>query len=260
MALTAYVAKVGRLTSDSDGLEKTLRLIQFLVFTFLAAQGGLVNPVPLQRLVQQIAISAYSTLVNTPLVKRLTSPFSRFKLISSIGRRLFRFFKFIGCFAKGLKPSGNPTDVLEMIERLKWSSMGLFIMIEDTTLLNAMDVWTVPWASAVFGEAMKFWFYALFLSIVQNVIRLSRAITAAPIDQKSSVSEKNEKGAEAITETKHPVGNEQTLQLVKLIMLDIFDIMIPGAATGWFRVGKLILGIAALISTLCRLSVIWNRC
>ncbi|KAF2807677.1 uncharacterized protein BDZ99DRAFT_420104 [Mytilinidion resinicola] len=232
MGLTALVAKVGRLTSDGDGLEKTLRLIQFLVFTYLAAQSGLVNPLPLQRFVQQVAIS----------------------------RRLFRFFKFIGCFAKGLKPSGNPTDVLGMIERLKWSSMGLFILIEDTTLLDAMGVWTVPWASAVFKEAMKFWFYALFLSIVQNVIRLSRVITAAPIDPKSVTSEKTEKVADASSEKRGPTGSEQTVQFAKLIMLDIFDIMIPGAATGWFRVGKLILGVAALMSTVFRLTVIWNRC
>jgi hypothetical protein len=94
---------------------------------------------------------------------------------------------------------------------------------------------------------MKFWFYAIILGITQNVIRLWGVFTAAPT---KADFEKITAKADSVK-----AGN-----LVKTIVLDVFDLMIPGSVTGWIKVGAVPFGIAALISSVFSLKGMWNRC
>lgn len=105
----------------------------------------------------------------------------------------------------------------------------------------------MSWAHSIFKESMKFWFYAIILGIVQNIIRLWGVLTAAP------VAKDREKVAGRVDSAE--AGN-----LVKTIVLDVFDLMIPGSVTGWIKVGSIPLGISALISSVFSLKGIWNRC
>jgi len=139
---------------------------------------------------------------------------------------------------------------MEILESLKWTSLGLFILLEDTTMLDALGVWPVSWASTIFQESMKFWFYAILLDIIQNVMCLwgtGQVVTAAPTKEGSK--------------TKAPKKADTAKgDLAKKITLALMDLMIPGSVTGWVKIGAIPLGITALISSVYSLKGIWKRC
>jgi hypothetical protein len=77
---------------------------------------------------------------------------------------------------------------------------------------------------------------------------------SSQVDQKTEASQKWEKFGNASS-----IRNEKAVHFAKLIILDCFDILIPGRQVGWVKCGKLTLGVTAVISTLNSLKEIWRR-
>ncbi|OJJ43943.1 hypothetical protein ASPZODRAFT_135345 [Penicilliopsis zonata CBS 506.65] len=232
------IRQFSRFTSSGPGLEKTLRLIQALA-----------------QIVSALSVEA-TTAARWGVAK------------SQLGltRRYFRFFNFIEFFGSAynlvLGTEAN-LGVFSLIQVGKWSCLGLYTVLEDLTLLDAMGVWSAPWNQAVFIEANKFWFYALSLSILGSVYELAFASggpTQKPVSEKpKSASEKPGKKEKA---TKQAPATEQKVSkknIIKQIVISGCDLMIPGSLLGWTPMGSETVGMAMVLSTMLQLPDLWAK-
>jgi flavin reductase (DIM6/NTAB) family NADH-FMN oxidoreductase RutF len=97
-------------------------------------------------------------------------------------------------------------------------------------------------------EANQFWFYALSFSLLGAVYALlSPAPASKSLNKKDRKSEKI-----AATTTK-------SMALVKQIVVEGCDLLIPAELLGWYPTGDLVLGVTMVLSTLVTGQAIWSR-
>lgn len=101
----------------------------------------------------------------------------------------------------------------------------------------------MPWNAPVLVEANKFWFYALGLSVFGAVYELVFHFLWASADGRRAQKGKEKKG----DSKKKPVPS--ATPLVKRIVVDGCDLLIPGLFLGWTPFGSLGVGLAMLLST-----------
>ncbi|KAJ5215395.1 uncharacterized protein N7498_001802 [Penicillium cinerascens] len=217
------IAQFNRFVRNGAGLEKFLRLIQS---------------------VAQIAavFSVGSTAV------RLTTA----KLQLALTRRYFRFFGFIESFQRvsALLNKEGMGSVPGWIDLAKWTCFGLYFVLEDLTMLHAMGVYMVPWEERVMREANQFWFYALSLSLLGAIY----ALLSPPRASKSQNEKKKGKKTEKTAPT-----TVNSSALVKQIVVDSCDLLIPAELLDWYPTGDLVLGVTMVLSTLLTGQDIWSR-
>ncbi|GIC88046.1 PEX11 domain protein [Aspergillus udagawae] len=227
------IKQFSNFTRTGAGLEKTLRLIQALA----------------------------TIVIETSIDNGTVTTWSTAKSQLALTRRFFRFFNFLDCFervydllgsssATGSRTGadGFPTTLIELG---RWTCLGLYFMLEDCTILHAMDVYPVYWNKPVLVEAYKFWFYALALSIVGALWGLlfapgSASVGKAQQDEKKGGSSKERKDG----------GSGP---LMKRIVVDGCDLLIPGVFLGWIPVSELVVGMAMVVSTLVAGRDIWIK-
>ncbi|KAL2001282.1 hypothetical protein VTN02DRAFT_1949 [Thermoascus thermophilus] len=148
------VAKqLSNFTNSLPGLEKTLRLFQ------------------------AIAQICAVLVVNTVHASRWGTIRSQLAL----GRRYLRLFKFLECFERAYAVLGQGYQAastaqydradfaMTTMEVGKWSMLGMYFLLENFTILDAMGVWKTTWSLDVLIEAHKLWFYALCLSLISGL-------------------------------------------------------------------------------------------
>ena len=111
-----------------------------------------------------------------------------------------------------------------------------------------MGVYNVPWEERVMREANQFWFYALCLSLLGAVYAL-----LSPSQASKSQGEKGQKNEKAAASTVN------TSALVKQIVVESCDLLIPAELLSWYPTGDLILGVTMVLSTLITGQAIWSR-
>lgn len=125
-----------------------------------------------------------------------------------------------------------------------------------------MGVYAVPWEERVMREANTFWFFAISFSLVGSVYALLFS-GAAEQQTKSKNSEKkiNEKTgkAEKVAKVEKPAPGVNTSFLMKQIMVDGCDILLPVTLLGWYHPGDLVVGGTMVLSTLLTGSSIWAQ-
>ncbi|KAH8424866.1 PEX11 domain protein [Aspergillus melleus] len=218
-------------TRTSAGLEKTLRLIQ------------------------AVAQIAAEVTIDRTVAKRWDAAKGQLALT----RRFFRFFNFIDCFDRVsslLGGNGSNEGVLTLlIELARWTCLGGYFLLEDLTILHAMNVhpttWT--WNRPVLEEAYKLWFYALSLSIVGALWSLLFVVGT------NSSAKGGKKGGKKGA-GKTGAGNQALRRtLLKRIVVDGCDLLIPGVFLGWVQVGDATVGAGMVVSTLVAGGDIWAR-
>lgn len=115
----------------------------------------------------------------------------------------------------------------------------MYLFLESCTILDAMEVYSTPWGPRVLLEANKFWFYSLLFSLAGSLL------LAFYIPSTS-------RGSKAKSTVKSGV-------LVKKIVTDACDLLIPGSITGWARTSPAIVGVATVVSTVLGSEEIWVR-
>ncbi|KAF7594419.1 hypothetical protein BBP40_009239 [Aspergillus hancockii] len=203
----SLIQQFSNFTRTSVGLEKTLRLIQALA-----------------QITVELEIDPTST-----------TRWATAKSQLALTRRYFRFFAFIDCFTRvyGLLGGRDESQGLLMsgIEIGRFSCLGLYFVLEDLTILHAMNVHPVSWNKPVLIEAYKFWFYALALSILGAVLGLlftpaSSTISKVGNDEKETPKKKAGKAGKAPI----PENKAERTALMKRIVVDGCDLLIPGAS------------------------------
>ncbi|KAL2832780.1 peroxisomal biogenesis factor 11 [Aspergillus pseudoustus] len=222
MALvTSPIKQLATFTSQTAGLEKTLRLIQ--------ATSQVVGELTPDKTVARQWLTARDQL--------------------ALGRRYFRLLDFYGCFERVhglLAGSSTQGGILTTIEMAEYTFLGLYLLLENLTILHDMNVYHVSWYKPLLTEANKFWFYAIILSITRATWAL--LFTSAPTVTPS----KTEKGAKTPAAT----GPSKSA-LVKGIVINACDLTLPGSFVGWVPATGLQIGIAMVVSTLLAGHNIW---
>ncbi|GIK05597.1 hypothetical protein Aspvir_009710 [Aspergillus viridinutans] len=211
------IKQFSNFTRTGAGLEKTLRLIQALA----------------------------TIVIETSIDNETVTTWSTAKSQLALTRRFFRFFNFLDCFERvyallGSSSSSSAADRLPatLLELGRWTCLGLYFVLEDCTILHAMNVYPVYWNKPVLVEAYKFWFYALALSIVGALwgLLFDSGSTSASAGKK----EQDEKKGGSSKERK--VGGSGPL--MKRIVVDGCDLLIPGVFLGWIQVSEVVVGMA----------------
>lgn len=118
------------------------------------------------------------------------------------------------------------------------------------------------WAPTLQIEALKFWFYALAVSAVLGLYELF-LLASAPTEAKTPTTEK--KGQKGKKEPAVPgelssdVRAEKRRVILKRVVADSCDLLIPGAIVGWIPLGPVPIGIAGSISAVLGGSEVWER-
>ncbi|TVY24887.1 hypothetical protein LHYA1_G005847, partial [Lachnellula hyalina] len=203
--------KISRFTNDAAGLEKTLRLFQAVA--------------------QVIAFHSISP-----------NPYLRARYQIALGRRYFRLLKWADCFVLSYKAFVGSSGVVGVLEVGKWSCLALYNFLELFTLadeekLDAMGVHESDWATPLFLEANKFWFYGICLSLLLGVVQLW-GLGASPAKQ----SEEKEDAEKVKRERKEWEATRGTI--VRKLVIDGCDLLTPGVTTGWIVVSSANVGMA----------------
>lgn len=115
-----------------------------------------------------------------------------------------------------------------------------------TAQLHALNIWPVPWSSTVLVEANKFWFYALALSVFGAVYELVFHSLSGKGGSRNEASNSS-KGTAAVSAT----------SLVKRIVVDGCDLLIPGSFLHWTPFSDFEVGQAMVVSTAIASRDIW---
>jgi len=217
-----------RLTNDAGALEKILRLLQSI---------------------SQV-LAAYSiTAEDTQTWLLLRRQFA-------LGRRYIRFFRWIDCLAKAYTVFCEETGLVAVLGVGKWSCMGAFLFLESLTILDVVGVWQAEWTKQCLIEANKFWFYALVFSLLWGLVQLF-ALNHVHSDQ-----EKTESSSDEAIATQRRAENEQRQKgadIRRRLVVDGFDLLIPGHVTGWISTSTATTGIAGSISTVLSMKDVWDK-
>lgn len=112
-----------------------------------------------------------------------------------------------------------------------------------------MGIWPTAWAQETFLECHKWWFFGLALSIIGSTVNLffpaSEPPAAKQSDEKTKPAEKQKKA--------------DLTPLVKTLIVDACDIVIPGSVLGWIPASSTQVGIVMIVSTLAASGDIWAQ-
>ncbi|OJK02221.1 hypothetical protein ASPACDRAFT_114930 [Aspergillus aculeatus ATCC 16872] len=246
--------RLSRFYRLNTGYEKTLRLIQALCL--VALEIGSLDSIT---------------------TKRVSAAKSQLALI----RRCIRFWNFLDCFNRvssllgqdapnsrkkghAAAAAASPTGFLWLLEVAKWSCFGVYFLLEDLTLLHAAEIYPVPWAKTVTVEAFKFWYYALALSLFGAVWEWYSGGGAGSVGKGVKKVGGKRGGAGAAGKAKGRAGagaaasRVDTSTLLKRVVVDGCDLLIPGTYLGWMGVGPLGVGVGMVVSTVVSLREIWR--
>ncbi|ODM17285.1 hypothetical protein SI65_06960 [Aspergillus cristatus] len=172
----------------------------------------------------------------------------------ALTRRYFRFLNFIDSFDRvyTLLVHGGDGDnagaVSTMLDLGKSSALGVYVLLEDLTILHAMGIYPqTPWSIDIQTQAYKFWFWGLALSVIGAMWSL---LFSSGSSQSKENENENEKG-------KGDTSGSRTL--VKRVIVDGCDLMIPGSSLGWISMGSEMVGMLMVLSTVVSMGDVWRR-
>ncbi|CRG90882.1 hypothetical protein PISL3812_07928 [Talaromyces islandicus] len=179
----------------------------------------------------------------------------------ALARRYLRFFKFIESFnasyAAWKVPAPTGTDsIRKMVVVAKWSVLGVYYAMEDLTILDAMGVWVTPWAKDTFVECNKWWFYGIALSLIASTFSLF-----FPPPEFRGKPQQSQKPVNTETEKSPAIGqpNQDLTPIVRGIIVDGCDILLPGSFLGWIQATPTQVGVGMVVSTLVTSRDIWVK-
>lgn len=125
-----------------------------------------------------------------------------------------------------------------------------------------MEILSSPLGTFVLLEANKFWFYALIFSLLSSflqLIQLSLSGLSASSTEIPTRGEKAARSGKALKPDQVQEAGKKRQTLMKRILTDASDLLIPGAITGWLVTSPATVGMATVASTLLSSEEIWVR-
>jgi Peroxisomal biogenesis factor 11 (PEX11) len=124
--------------------------------------------------------------------------------------------------------------------------------------MDAMGIWNTTWGKDVLIEANRFWFYSLILSLCCSLWTLSVS-TAGGSKARSNSNRITEKTQQPQKEPNDKERQPSPTPVVKQIVADSLDLLIPGTIVGWIAASPVQVGLATIISTVVTAQDIWIK-
>ncbi|KAK5194596.1 hypothetical protein LTR92_005840 [Exophiala xenobiotica] len=262
---------VAKYTNDAGGIEKTLKLVQ----SFSQVAEVIVASTPKELAMWQTA-----------------------KDQANIARRFFRLFKWIDCWTmcynliqgyttpkqiagdekgKTIDQSREDADsdtVRGFLMSAKFSLLGIFLFMEMFCLTDAMHITHTSWALPLQIESLKYWFWSLAASALLGLYDLyllesgpaetaetpmSEKIQQAKVTVKADGKERSTVVETTKTVSLDPSRASRRQAILKGILADGCDMLIPVDICGWMPLGAVPVGIAGSISAVLGGSDVWAR-
>ncbi|OMP85369.1 hypothetical protein BK809_0004039 [Diplodia seriata] len=263
-----------RFMNDAAALEKTLRLLQGFA---------------------QLSISVFAS-VETAEAAQVVDVSSALRKNFALGRRYFRLFKWIDCAlvaADALRNNEALVDseregVLALLNIAKWSYLGMFLLTEAVTIVDALGVRKSSWTPLFFVESMRFWFYSITCSIIltcydlynnrNKINRLRADLHAAKATAKENglptntesdakTEEPPKEKPQLPSKKDHAQEKEYALEkarkrrfaLLRQLVGSSCDLLTPGAVVNYTPVSPAVVAITSIISSLISQQDIWRK-
>ncbi|KAF2090229.1 hypothetical protein K490DRAFT_63099 [Saccharata proteae CBS 121410] len=260
-----------KFVNDAAGLEKTLRGLQGM--TQLAASF----------------FAGYEMIEYLAMSEVIRKHFA-------LGRRYFRFFKFIDCVVASADAlqgdeNGGPEGVLGALNAVRWQFLGLYILTEAFTILDAMGLRRSSWAPFIFVESMRFWFYSICCTIVllsvdlynirRQIVTLQQRLavhqasaansgtcvqaTGPTKTKELTITDKKDspvlKYDEVFLKTKEGLrtAKQQQQLLLQRIVGSFCDLLTPGPVIGAIDVGPAVVASTSILSSVLAGREIWKK-
>ena len=117
-----------------------------------------------------------------------------------------------------------------------------------------MKLYSPSWTKEILIHANRFWFYALFLSIVGGIWVLLAPGSGTSKEKQPVTAAAGEK--ESTTASPSPSPWWVSAQAKRLV-IDSCDLLIPGSYLGWIPADSLTVGMTTVASTLLAMGDIW---
>ncbi|KAI1171030.1 hypothetical protein F4777DRAFT_566957 [Nemania sp. FL0916] len=288
-----------RFANDLAGLERIFRLAQSVVQIILAyptTAHVVLDPLVLRLAHVPASLVFRRAILQTlqqrlDLARRYVRVFRFLDTFQRVRRLLLQYQSpspaaSATTAAKGgaSKPSYAPRgrQAAEWLDLLGSTFNGMYLLIETSTILDYMQVdglqvWGREGSLAVNAEAQRFWFFTLACGVLAGIVRIRRVLLAtptpsggygdvAPVTGDSAETSSKEKESESQSQKKELEKRcqlERSRMLTKLVrgvVSNIIDIIIPGVVVGWFRVSPGIVALAMFVTTISTSVDIWERC
>ncbi len=123
---------------------------------------------------------------------------------------------------------------------------------------NAMGITTFDWAPAIYREAIKFWFYAIFASIWLSIYQIFSGVSTTNQTPQKALRADDDSHEKEHMPVQNAVADARSKIYIQL-MIDCADLLVPGALLGWMPIDELYVGMAGTLSTVLAGRDIWNR-
>ncbi|KAI1095515.1 hypothetical protein F5B19DRAFT_306638 [Rostrohypoxylon terebratum] len=283
-----------KFTTDSVGLERTLRLFQSIVqiLSFF--------PIPFDLLLYVLSTSTGQTPSSSVTRTVLLALNQRLAL----ARRFFRLFRSLESLHAAQKLStrlaspqtwaGHTRGLLA--KSVPWLDVfsktfnGLYLLLEASTLPNALQIpHLAPLTPAqdrlLTAEAQRFWLFSLVCGALYHACEIPLLIAYFPppppkpetAGAREDIDERL--GAEKMSEEEHGeylkraaakrdlVARDWARQVSALVWklgraatANALDIVLPGVVVGWIHVSPGTVGVAMFVTTVLTSMDVWERC
>ncbi|KAI8959344.1 peroxisomal biogenesis factor 11 [Daldinia sp. FL1419] len=259
-----------RFTTDSVGLERTFRLFQSIVQ--ILSNFAL----PFNLLLQVFTL----TTEKTPSVTTTRVVLKALNQRLALARRFFRLFRFLDSFnaaqklssklsaarsQKGAAQRGFVASVHPWIDVFAKSFMGMYLLLEASTIVDALQVpglaiWSAERERTITIEAQRFWLFSLVCSAVYNALEITFTLSSGPPTPTKKAATSEKKGA---SREKRKQEQEVSTKLYKLgrgAAASVLDIVLPGSVVGWVKADPGTVGLAMFVTTILTSMDVWERC
>ncbi|KAI5459257.1 peroxisomal biogenesis factor 11 [Mariannaea sp. PMI_226] len=247
--------------TDLVGLERIMRLFQ--------AACSLLISYPLL---------LASVLPNKPeaILAAKTVGFTALRNQINVSRRFVRLFRFLDTLNAGFDAYVAPQKSIEVwLDVISKTSLGLFGMIETMTLIDLLGIENLE----IFGplrskeidyQSQYLWFFGLATSVLISLIKLSN-INVPPVEEKPTktisekeASEKKDTKKKAAADAEEEEKRQKEISAKKKVLLralvsDVIDILLPGSAIGWVNISGGTVSSAMFFTTLTTGWAAWDR-
>ncbi|KAH7013316.1 peroxisomal biogenesis factor 11 [Ilyonectria destructans] len=250
--------------TDLVGLERLLRLFQsacsLLIAYPLLLATLLPNTSEVAQAVKATGLAAVRGQIN-------------------VSRRFIRLFRFMDTFKAGWVLYVAEEKNLEVwLSIISKTSLGLFGMTETLTLLDLLGIDSLQifgpiQSKEIDSQSQYLWFGGLAASVLVSLIKLYRLNSSVPVEDptKTSTTEKDatkkdakkeasEKSAEAEKQKqRQQETSAKKVVLVRGIISDAVDMLLPGSAIGWVNITAGQVSSAMFFTTLTTGWAAWER-
>ncbi|KAK8069026.1 hypothetical protein PG994_005642 [Apiospora phragmitis] len=214
-----------RFSTDSVGLERTLRLFQAIIqilFAYPLLQDMVLLPLlnynhtPDAKGIINLATTQPILLALRQRLGLVRRTFRLFRCLESfrVAQRLYTSHSLLGPSSgnpQRQRPSWVQTEVwLDVLSR---TFNGMYLLLEASTMAEALQieglaVWSPEWARTLTVEAQRFWLFALVCAVFSGLLKMLKVMAYTPVPEVGDVfSEEKEKKADTAATTTIISGN-----------------------------------------------------